>query len=198
MIEINLLKKRQEKFNQKVFLIRIVSIYIIGFLCLLVILGISYLSDRIAIKTTLLSIENYKQKIKNESDIVRTLEKYKDEMDKVSKLLFLAHEEYRKRIIWSKRFNAIVVSVPENMLLSKMFLSEYTQGEKTRRIFTIEGIVMHVASNAMKLITEFMNNIRNNTSSEFSTISLVEIRKSDKIAKQQGTIFRIECGLKGE
>lgn len=198
MIEINLLKIRQERFYQKIFLIRIVSIYVIGFLCLLIILGISFLSNRIAINSALAGIEKYNEKIREEKEIVNSLERDRQEIDNLAKLLFLCQEEYKKRVLWSKRFNAVVSSAPDGIILGKMFLSQKSQGEKTQRVFVIEGSVVPGISDPSGIITKFMNNIRSNSISEFNTVALVEVKKSDKTAGVQNTMFRIECGLKGE
>lgn len=196
MIELNLLKKRQEKFHQKVLLIRILAVYVIGFLCLLIILSISYISNRIAIKSTLLKIENYNQKIKKEQGIVEMLEKNKEEMDRTARILFLAQEEYRTRILWSKRFDIIIASVPESIWLNKMFLSSVTRGDKTQKILVIEGFAAPGSANTRKSITQFMNNLKSNAGTEFSNLALTELKQNDKALKQKGTTFKIECDLK--
>ncbi|MCM8821225.1 MAG: PilN domain-containing protein [Candidatus Omnitrophica bacterium] len=196
MIELNLLKKRQEKFYQKVLLIRILSVYIIGFLCLLIILGISYFSNRISIKSTLASIENYNQKIKNEQQAVQILEKYREEMERTAKILFFAQEEYRTRTLWTRRFNIIGNSVPEGIWLSKMSISQTAREEKNQKTLVIEGFVMQGSINAGKLITQFMNNIKNNSGTEFSNITLAEVKQSDKTSKYRSTLFKIECDLR--
>lgn len=192
MIEINLLKTRQEKFYQKVFLLRILFVYFIGFICLLVIAGVSFFSLRIAINSAIAGIENYNQKIKSEQVVIQTLEKHKEEMENLSKALFLGYEEYRKRILWGKRFNIIANAVPENIKLSKIYLSQITQGEINKKVFVIEGFVVQNPQSIRKPITEFMNNIKKNSGTEFSNISLIEIKK-----EQQNVTFKIECELKG-
>jgi len=190
MIEINLLKKRQEVFLQRVLIFRIIFIYLIGFLFLLVIIGISYFSNRIAIKLTLTSIENYKQKIKNEKGIIQNLERYNAEMDRIARDLFFMQEEYKKRVLWSKKFAIIVSSIPDSIYLEKISLDP----EKN---FVIEGSVSPEIKNIKKLITEFMNNLRANSASEFSNISLAEIKKITKTPKQDTTTFKINCTVKG-
>lgn len=190
MIEINLLKKRQEVFLQRVLIFRIIFIYLIGFLFLLVIIGISYFSNRIAIKLTLTSIENYKQKIKNEKGIIQNLERYNAEMDRIARDLFFMQEEYKKRVLWSKKFAIIVSSIPDSIYLEKISLDP----EKN---FVIEGSVSPEIKNIKKLITEFMNNLRANSASEFSNISLAEIKKITKTTKQDTTTFKINCTVKG-
>jgi len=190
MIEINLLKKRQEVFLQRVLIFRIIFIYLIGFLFLLVIIGISYFSNRIAIKLTLTSIENYKQKIKNEKGIIQNLERYNAEMDRIARDLFFIQEEYKKRVLWSKKFAIIVSSIPDSIYLEKISLDP----EKN---FVIEGSVSPEIKNIKKLITEFMNNLRANSASEFSNISLAEIKKITKTPKQDTTTFKINCTVKG-
>ncbi len=196
MIEINLLKTRQERFYQKIFLIRIMFVYVLGFVFLLIILGISFLSNRIAIKSALSAIEKYNQRIKEQQNIVESLENYRAEIEKISKALFLGQEEYKKRILWSKRFNIIVSSVPDSIALDKMFLSQKTQGEKNQEVFVIEGTVMPGIENTSGAITRFMNDIKSNSTSEFGSIALVEVRKVDKSASIQGTMFKIECEVK--
>jgi len=190
MIEINLLKKRQEVFLQRVLIFRIIFIYLIGFLFLLVIIGISYFSNRIAIKLTLTSIENYKQKIKNEKGIIQNLERYNAEMDRIARDLFFMQEEYKKRVLWSKKFAIIVSSIPDSIYLEKISLDP----EKN---FVIEGSVSPEIKNIKKPITEFMNNLRANSASEFSNISLAEIKKITKTPKQDTTTFKINCTVKG-
>ncbi|MCM8815678.1 MAG: hypothetical protein NC937_02860 [Candidatus Omnitrophica bacterium] len=196
MIELNLLKKKQEIFFQKILLIRIISVYVIGLLCLFIILGISYVSNRITIKSILASIENYNQKIKNEQEAVQILQKHKEEMDRTAKTLFLAQEEYRKRVLWSKRFNVITSSVPENIWLSKMSVSQSSGEEKNPRIIVIEGFITPAIGSARKSITQFMDSIKNNSETEFTSITLTEIKQSDLTQKSRSTMFRIECGLK--
>ncbi|MCM8817596.1 MAG: hypothetical protein NC913_08850 [Candidatus Omnitrophica bacterium] len=196
MIEINLLKTRQEKFYQKVLLIRILFIYVIGFIFLLIILGISFLSNRIAIKSVMGAIEKYNQRINEYQSVIKTLENYKSEIDKLARLLFLGQEEYKKRILWGKRFSIIVSSVPEGIALNKMLLSENTIGEKTQKVLIIEGSVIPGSENVSGVLTQFINGIKNNSSSEFNSVTLAEIRKSDKSAGTQGTLFKIECELK--
>ncbi|MCM8758656.1 MAG: hypothetical protein NC906_02645 [Candidatus Omnitrophica bacterium] len=196
MIEINLLKTRQEKFYQKVLLIRILFIYVIGFIFLLIVLGISFLSNRIAIKSVMGAIEKYNQRIKEYQSVIKTLENYKSEIDTLARLLFLGQEEYKKRILWGKRFSIIVSSVPEGIAINKMLLSENTIGEKTQKVLIIEGSVMPGIENVSGVLTQFINGIKNNSSSEFSSVTLAEIKKSDKSAGTQGTLFKIECELK--
>ncbi|MCX7704834.1 MAG: hypothetical protein N2115_01065 [bacterium] len=198
MIEINLLKARQERFYQKVLLIRILTIYIIGFLCLIMILGVSYLSNRIAIRSVLAGIKKYSEHIEKQQDVVESLKNYKEEMDKISKFLFLGQEELKKRVLWSRKFNTIVNSVPEGISLGRMFLMQNPLGEKTQRVFVIEGSTLPGIEEYSSAISKFMDNIKNNSASEFTTITLVEVRKNDTGKGSQGVIFRIECGLKGE
>lgn len=196
MIEINLLKTRQEKFYQKLLLIRILFIYVIGFIFLLIVLGISFLSNRIAIKSVMGAIEKYNQRIKEYQSVIKTLENYKSEIDKLARLLFLGQEEYKKRILWGKRFSIIVSSVPEGIAINKMLLSENTIGEKTQKVLIIEGSVIPGIENVSGVLTQFINGIKNNSNSEFNSVSLAEIKKSDKSAGTQGTLFKIECELK--
>lgn len=196
MIEINLLKTRQEKFYKKVLLLRILFVYIIGFIFLLLILGISFLSNRIAIKSVMSSLEKYNQMIKEQQGIINMLENYKNEIDKLAKLLFLGQEEYKKRILWGNRFNIIVSSVPEGIILNKISLSENTTGEKTQKVLVVEGSVTPAVENVSNVLAQFISGIKNNSASEFGSVTLAEIRKSDRSADMQGTIFKIECELK--
>ncbi|MGC8805424.1 MAG: PilN domain-containing protein [Candidatus Ratteibacteria bacterium] len=194
MIEINLLKKRQQQYYQRVFLIRVILIYIIGFVCVLILAGVSFLSNRIAIKSILTSIEQYNQKIKSEYGIVQELEKYKNQMDEIAKKLFLVQEEYNKRINWGKKFQIVIKSLPKNIWLGKISLNQI--GNNDSKILVIEGYINSGMSNTSKYLTEFMNNMKNNAGSEFSKISLTEIKNAGKSPKEQFTTFRMECRLK--
>ncbi|HOQ82379.1 MAG TPA: hypothetical protein PLL89_04875, partial [bacterium] len=84
MIEINLLRERQKRYYQKVFLIRVVMMYVIGFLCVLVIFGITYISNRITIMYTLDSIKSYKQKISSEQGFMQEVQKYRRDAEDLS------------------------------------------------------------------------------------------------------------------
>ncbi|MGB9642471.1 MAG: PilN domain-containing protein, partial [Candidatus Ratteibacteria bacterium] len=148
MIEINLLKKRQQQYYQRVFLIRVILIYIIGFVCVLILAGVSFLSNRIAIKSILTSIEQYNQKIKSEYGIVQELEKYKNQMDEIAKKLFLVQEEYNKRINWGKKFQIVIKSLPKNIWLGKISLNQI--GNNDSKILVIEGYINSGMSNTSK------------------------------------------------
>ncbi len=197
MIEINILRERQEKFHQKVFLIRIVSMYLIGLLCLLIIVGITYITNRVAIRYILASIKKYNDKISSEQGFVQEVQKFRQIMEDVSRKLFDAQEEYNKRPLWSKKFAVIVSAVPERMWLEKMAVVQNTQGKNVSNVFVIEGSLMSDGSDTGKTISDFMNNIRLRCSSDFSSVSLKEIKKIKKTTSSDIISFRIECGLKG-
>ncbi|HOK79567.1 MAG TPA: hypothetical protein PK303_02605 [bacterium] len=194
MIEINLLKKRQQQYYQRVFLIRVILIYIIGFVCVLILAGISFLSNRIAINSILTSIEQYNQKIKSEYGVVQELEKYKNQMDEIAKKLFLAQEECKKRILWGKKFSIVIGSLPEKIWLGKISLNQ--ANKDASKVFVIEGYINSEISGTRKYLADFMDNLKKNSGAEFSSISLAEIKNTGKSPKEQITTFRIECMLK--
>ncbi|HOJ30950.1 MAG TPA: PilN domain-containing protein [bacterium] len=195
MIEINLLKKRQQQYYQRVFLIRVIFIYIIGLVCILILAGVSFLSNRIAIRSTLASIQHYNQKIRDEYGAVQELEKYKNQMDEIAKRLFLAQEECKKRIIWGRKFKIVASSLPEKMWLGKISLNQ--ANKDSSRVFVIEGYINSGISGTRKYLVDFMDNLKKNAGAEFSNISLAEIKNTGKSPGEQITTFRIECGLKG-
>ncbi|OQB72798.1 MAG: hypothetical protein BWX89_01206 [candidate division TA06 bacterium ADurb.Bin131] len=199
MIEINLLRERQKRYYQKVFLIRVVMMYVIGFLCVLVIFGITYISNRITIMYTLDSIKSYKQKISSEQGFMQEVQKYRRDAEDLSKKLFDAQKEYSKRPLWTKKFAVIVSFVPKDMWLERMYIIEGSKEKNNQNIFVIEGNLASDGLNMEKSISDFMNNIRANLSSDFSFVSLKEVKRIKKAESDDNAIsFRIECGLKEE
>lgn len=195
MIEINILRERQEKFHQRVLLIRIISMYLIGFLCLLIIVGITYIANRVAIKYVLAGIKKYNDKIRSEQSFIQKVQKYRQNMEEIAKKLFDAQEIYKKRILWSRRFVVIASSISKNMWLEKISVVQSTQNKNAPDVFLIEGSVMPDGPAVEKSISDFMNNVR--SSSEFTFVSLKEIKRIKKTSSGDIINFRVECGLHG-
>jgi len=197
MIEINILRERQKRYYQRVFLMRVVLMYLIGLLCVLVIVGITYITNRITIMYTLSSIKSYSEKISGEQGFMQEVQEYYRDAENLSKKLFDAQEEYSKRPLWTKKVAVIVSFVPENMWIEKMYIIEGAKEKNTQNVFVIEGNLVSDGLNMEKSISSFMNNIRVNLSSDFSFVSLKEIKRIKKTESSDNAIsFKIECGLK--
>ncbi|MCD6407733.1 hypothetical protein J7L87_01620, partial [bacterium] len=63
MIEINILKKRWERFFRKIIFIRIISFYLLGLFLILSILGIEFISNKLIISRIKTSIDRLKENV---------------------------------------------------------------------------------------------------------------------------------------
>ncbi len=80
-----------------------------------------------------------------------------------------------------------------------MYIIEGSKEKNNQNIFVIEGNLASDGLNMEKSISDFMNNIRANLSSDFSFVSLKEVKRIKKAESDDNAIgFRIECGLKEE
>ena len=208
MMELNILRKRQDQFRRKLLLIRLFLVYFGGLFLILLILGISFLANSSMIPRIKTRIDGYNTKIRNEQTLVNQLEQYRGEMDAMSGKLAAGQKELDKIIPWTHKMYIISSSLPTGVWLTKFVMqpsqikneatdSSKVKGKIASETFVIEGGISASSGNETRLLAQFMNNLKKNADTGFVSFSLKEVRREQRTGGNQDIVsFRIECGVR--
>ncbi|HOK56735.1 MAG TPA: hypothetical protein PKV21_09290 [bacterium] len=195
MIEINLLKRRLEKYRKKILLIRFIIFYLTGLVTIFLICGIFYLSNKIIIERIKNEIKNLDKEIMAEKVIFENLKTNDKKLQILCQKCSFYEDEYKDRILWSDIFWIISDSLPSGIWIKKLsYKKGYTQKGKNFNIF-IEGYISPYYIQPEKGCSYFAKNLMEKGKSIFEKISLLEIRKEKK-EDNEIYYFKFELNLK--
>ncbi len=194
MIEINILRKRWERFYRKVILTRIFIFYFGGLFLILLILGGVYFSNKIIISENKESINKLRADIRKDELLVKTVKKLQDECNVLCKNLSLYENELKSRIIWSDKLSLISNCLPYGMWINRIsFNQEEDKGKK--RTIVIDGYVSPGVENPRKVLSYFVQNLKRDGNRFIDKITLTQINNT-KTEEEEIVYFRFECNLK--
>ena len=195
MIELNLLKKRWERFYRKSILMRFISFYFLGIFLILIVVGLNYISNNIVISRTKNRIEKLKRNMMKERNIFEKLKTYQRESNLLVKKLSFYEDELADRILWTDKLIIISESMPYGMWLGKVsYKKNYIGGEK-EKFLVIEGFLSPEIVKPREALFLFLEELRKRGSDVFENLFLRRTRK-EKFEKRDVIHFRLECKLK--
>ena len=195
MIELNLLRKRWERFYRRSILMRFISFYFLGIFLILIVVVVNYISNNIVISRTKNRIERLKRNMMKEKEIFEKLKTYQRESNLLMKKLSFYEDELGDRILWTDKLIIISQSLPYGMWLEKIsYKKNYIGGEK-EKFLVIEGFVLPEIINPRKALSLFLEELRKRGSDIFENLFLRRVRK-EKFEKRDVVYFRLECKLK--
>ncbi|MCM8810176.1 MAG: PilN domain-containing protein [Candidatus Omnitrophica bacterium] len=180
IIEINILKKRLEKYIKKILFLRVLIFYFSGLLIVLFVCYVISFSNKIIIERTKREIADLEKKIMLEKTIFKNLK----ESDEKLKILCLKcsfyKDEYQNKLTWSEILTIISESLPNGMWINKLsYKKEYSKGGKDF-IIIIEGFISPYFIKPEKGCSIFVKNLKQRGNNFFENIMLSEIVKGKK------------------
>ncbi|MGB9677871.1 MAG: PilN domain-containing protein [Candidatus Ratteibacteria bacterium] len=194
MIEINLLRKKWEKYRKRIIILKFLLFYFIGLFFILIIFAAFYVSNKIVISKIKNDIENLKKKVYEEKGLFELLKTHQEKCSLLCKKLSFYQDEYKNRILWSDKLYLISSSIPDGMWLSKLsYKKEYE--EKGKNIFLIvEGFISPFFIKPEKAITYFVRNLKVKGENPFNSVKLIKLEKG-KIEDNDVYYFKFEIGI---
>ncbi|HRR96992.1 MAG TPA: hypothetical protein P5150_09730 [Candidatus Ratteibacteria bacterium] len=193
MIEINILRKRLERFHRRRVLTKIIIFYFGGLFLILLILGGVYLSNKLIILQDKENMDKLRADIRKDEELVEMVKKFHDECDVLCKNMSLYKDEINSRVVWYDKLSLISNCLPPGMYLNRISFKESGSQEK-KKVIIIDGYVSPIVENPRKTLSSFVQNIKRDGGSLIDKITLTQINNVK--TEEEVVYFVFECSLK--
>lgn len=195
MIEINILKKKTEKYKKKILIMRVLFLYFTGLILILFICGLLSFTNKVIIGQIKRDIDKLKEKIESEKVMMENLKENYAKLEIICKKCAFYEEEFKERILWSNILQVIADALPAGMWINKIsYKKDTTQKEKNTSIM-IDGFIVPNIVQPSKGFSVFNENLKLKGFQIFNQIVLTEIKK-EEIENNKVYNFKIEIKLK--
>lgn len=197
MIEINILKKRWEKYRKKFLIVKIVIYYFAGLILIFFLCSVIFFSNKFIINGIKKEIKTLENKIAAEKNLIENIKEINAKLQTLCKKCSLYEDEYKNRLLWSKNLAVISESVPSGMWISKLsYQRAFSESEKNITII-VEGFISPYYIKPEKGCLIFINNLKANGKNLFDKVLLSEITKGLK-EDNEVYYFKFEIKVKNE
>lgn len=193
MIEINILRERQTRFQQRRAVFNMAAIYIGSFAFVVILVGIYFLANNMQIARMRDDITRLRGRIAAEAATVERLKLYQSQMENLAKKLEACRIEADARVLWARKVALIGESLPPGVYLNRIAYVGSVDKSKGD-VFAISGYVYPSTVSGKKAISNFAQRLRNNAKDEFASVTLMEVRR-EKQKSDEMLSFKIECAI---
>ncbi|HOV22206.1 MAG TPA: hypothetical protein PLW95_05955 [bacterium] len=193
MIEINILRKRLERFHRRRVLTKIIIFYFGGLFLILLILGGVYLSNKLIILQDKENMDKLRADIRKDELLVEMVKKFHDECNVLCKNISFYKDEINTRVVWYDKLSLISNCLPPGMYLNRISFKESGSQEK-KKVIIIDGYVSPIVENPRKSLSYFVQNLKRDGGSFIDKITLTQINNVK--TEEEVVYFVFECSLK--
>ena len=191
MIELNILKERLEKYKNRRVITNLFIIYLGGLLFILMVLGMTFLGNKIQIRKVLSDIRKIEDKMNKEKEVISEIKTKGEETDKLLEVMAFFISEKEKRVVWTNNIGFIGRNVPHGLWLSRL---SYIMPSSTKalKILNIEGYMLPDMSNERETIDRFVRNLSRGNYFEYVKLQIVTKTGSEE---DQIVSFYLKCEM---
>jgi Tfp pilus assembly protein PilN len=191
MIELNILKERLEKYKNRRVITNLFIIYLGGLLFILMVLGMTFLGNKIQIRKVLSDIRKIEDKMNKEKEVISEIKTKGEATDKLLEVMAFFISEKEKRVLWTNNIGFIGRNVPYGIWLSRL---SYTMpsSAKALRIISIEGYMLPDMANERETIDRFVRNL--SRGNYFENVKLQKVTKTGS-EEDQIVSFYLKCEM---
>ncbi|MCM8785452.1 MAG: hypothetical protein NC827_01660 [Candidatus Omnitrophica bacterium] len=177
IIEINIFKKRLEKYIKRILILRALITYLFGLFIVFFLSYLIFFSNKIIIERIKKEIADLEKKIMLEKIVFENLKQSDEKLRILCQKCSLYKDEHQNRILWSKNLSVISASLPDGMWISKLsYKKEYSNKSKDF-IIIIEGYISPFFIRPERGCSIFAQNLKEIGKNLFENVSLSEIAK---------------------
>lgn len=195
MVELNILRERVRRFQQRAVALRVVAVYLAGLVFMGIIFGIIYFAGTIEMNSIQRQIRHTQQKMEQQTNLLGQLKRYREDGRALLEELSYCREEVGKRVLLAGRLAFVGRCLPPEVRLERILWADRSDAQQRKTLFVIEGHTPPALETARAALLRFVENLCAGVHREFSTVEIQEMKKEGTDAESQRYFFRIVCNL---